>query len=358
MSTEVVVTSYGRDDLVLSVGGRDPAATLGGPDAVVLEADGALLVWASWDDELPGALVHDPAAVQRWLWEVHSEPLALALAALAAGGGTGTVTVAAEPGPLAGAARLAARGHWAARWWPTSVLDGLPGLDTDVLGLELAVASQECERVLGPDEESPAGLLEAHAAGVQRLREWATSPVHAPYAGAVARLRERVEALADELGVELSAATTSPAARADFALAAAGGDGRAQGSLENDWTAYPPGLLDASESALTWRADLDSPGWRVGGVAAAGAVAAPLVLRGTDGEQPFELTPTGWRGLVPAGPAPGVRVALPGFDPGPLGGAGDRLAARERARGFARAWLADPGAPLAVLVAADDPEDF
>lgn len=50
---------------------------------------------------------------------------------------------------LAGAAARLGFGHWAARWWPASYVDGIPALEPDVLGLELAALTHWCQQLFG-----------------------------------------------------------------------------------------------------------------------------------------------------------------------------------------------------------------
>ncbi|MFL1428103.1 MULTISPECIES: hypothetical protein, partial [unclassified Nocardiopsis] len=130
----------------------------------VVDAEGGLLTWPDvTTTDLPDAHLDDVSAAQGWLWDLYGPDTARAVAAA----GTAPVRVPADPGDLARPLAALALGHWAARWWPASRLDGVPALDTDLLGLELAALAHRCHRALPPD--TAAELLLEHRAGIGAL---------------------------------------------------------------------------------------------------------------------------------------------------------------------------------------------
>ncbi|MGW0181901.1 hypothetical protein, partial [Nocardia sp. NPDC003345] len=156
---------------------------------------------------------------------------------------------------------------WASRWWPASAVDGIAALDPGLLAREINELTALCEGIVdGADAET---------------------------------------AIPDELaaGSELLSGRAG-----DYALAA-GGPARngslslGRGSGGWDWRYCPPGVLDASEHAVSWEL------FRTAGTTTAhiAALAAP----GTPAGVPDHLRPLA-RLRTPLGP---VEVALkPGFD--------------------------------------------
>ncbi|MEU3782763.1 hypothetical protein [Streptomyces sp900129855] len=356
---------------------EDGSVRIAGPSAgpaftrAVLEVAGAVLTWPILGPTgLPTAEIHDVGQAQQWLWAVYGERTAAAVDALASGTPATELTLPEQPTALAeGAARLAL-GHWAARWWPTSYLDGIPALEPDVLGLELAALTHECQQLLDESGELEGiELLEEHLAALDPLIRWRQSADPPRQLDRVLRL---IDDAADNAGLDGEALrhlrsaldqdqrpTATPldltelfVRQQEFALAAgslrtATGRVIARGSGTNDWCRYPPGFVDAAENAVSWTAyalgadrrievevvaDIAAP---VGGV----HLAAEVHVDGSPPNRvPLARRDDVWTGRadldIPASTTPSIEVGilLPGFDPGP--GADDR-AAREAVRALA-----------------------
>ncbi|MFE5284593.1 hypothetical protein ACFRAQ_06430 [Nocardia sp. NPDC056611] len=243
-----------------------PAVAPAGPGVMVLEVLGGLLTWnVLAAQELPVAIIDDVDAAQEWVWALYGELVATALDAVRPRAreldrdlaefdtaATGPDTPLDEPtgvddgvygadavdrGPqtlpadsrqrrlteaatapglpaLVASARRLAYAHWASRWWPVSVLDGIAALDQALLDRDIALLTEECESLVDGDDAVP-------------------PPV-----------REPVE---------------SSLRASDYALAAGDGDRigaamvLARGTGGWDWRRCPPGLVDASESAVSWQ---------------------------------------------------------------------------------------------------------
>ncbi|WP_406346109.1 hypothetical protein [Streptomyces sp. NBC_00648] len=337
----------------------------------VLDVAGAVLTWpVSGEPGSPSAEIHDAGRAQQWLWALYGERVAAAVHDRAAQEPLGVpvteedlgVRVAADPAALAGSAARLALGHWAARWWPASYTDGIPALEPDVLGLELAALTHRCQQLFDGEDDQPddcvADLIEEHHAALDPLvRWWRAAPQPAALADHLESVLRLIDDAADSTGLDTPAlrhlrsaleqhrpagAPLDPGALFprphEYALAAgqppgAGGRVIARGTGTNDWRRYPPGLVDAAENAVSWTAR--ALGARrqieVEAVAhvAAPTVGAPLVAEiHVNGGRPRRV-PLGrrddlWAGRVDLdlsdGAAP-VRieagVLLPGFDPGP-----------------------------------------
>ncbi|MEU3464501.1 hypothetical protein ABZ721_31690 [Streptomyces sp. NPDC006733] len=260
--------------------GADPA----GPAfrRAVLDVAGAVLTWpVSGAPGLPAAQVHDVGQAQQWLWALYGARVAEAVHH-----GAADVTVTAQMSTLAGAAARLAFGHWAARWWPASYLDGISALEQDLLGLELAALTHQCQQLFdadsdsesaGPAEEGAADLIAEHQAALDALVRWwraAAQPTGTVrHLDRILRLIHDAGDLAGLDGPALRHLRASleqrPAigAAADvgalfarergYALAAGeplAGGGRviARGPGTNAWHRYPPGLVDAAENAVSW----------------------------------------------------------------------------------------------------------
>ncbi|MFE7074791.1 hypothetical protein ACFU96_32355 [Streptomyces sp. NPDC057620] len=416
-----------------------PAATGPAFTQAVLEVAGAVLTWpALGTTALPSAEIHDPGRAQQWLWAVHGERTAAAVHALASEPpGTSVDVTPPEPPEsetaLAGHAARLALGHWAARWWPASYTDGIPGLEPDLLGMELAALTHRCQQLFDDPGDQPDGdpaeLLETHRAAVDPLVRWwqsaresASGPVRqledvlrliddaADCAGlegdALRRLRSALETGTphDPLGPhELRAPLDLGnlfGRHGDYALAAgerlgAGGRVIARGSGTNDWRRYPPGFVDAAESAVSWTVSAIGAGRRIE-VEVVADIAAPVNGVRLAAEVRVEGGPATrvslarrgdvWAGRadldVPASLSPRTRievgVLLPGFDPDPEpGSAADGRTDRAAVRALARHRLAAAARPAPqepqdtytqpspapflaemVAVAADAGEDF
>ncbi|MFH9650709.1 hypothetical protein ACH4MT_07320 [Streptomyces anulatus] len=317
---------------------------------------------------------------QQWLWAVYGERVAAAVDAVASGTPAAELTLPERSTALAkGAARLAL-GHWAARWWPTSYLDGIPALEPDVLGLELAALTHECHQLLDESAELEGlELLEEHLAALDPLIRWRQSADPPRRLDRVLRLTDDA---ADNAGLDGEALrhlrsaldqdhrpTATPLdlgelflRHQEFTLAAgalrtATGRVIARGSGTNDWCRYPPGFVDAAENSVSWTAYALGADRRievevVAGVAAPVAgvhLAAEVHVDGSPPNRvPLARRDDVWTGRVdldiPASTTPNMEVGilLPGFDPGP--GADDR-AAREAVRALARHRLGVATAP-------------
>jgi hypothetical protein len=326
--------------LVLAPEGAPTVADGTAPiDTVVLEVLGGHLTWGLLAGQrVAAAVLDDAAAAQDWIWAVYGEEIALAVADFDGR--------PAELAPRPVLPRLPAEAwrlgyaHWAARWWPASTLDGIAALDEALLDREIATLTAACESLVdGNDAAGP-----------------------------------------DEMP---STETTFPRA-ADYALAAGSGTAGeplilARGSGGWDWRRCPPGLVDASEQAISWevRRESGTTMIRVTAVAAP-QLRAPVpahlrphaLVRTPAGIADAELTLAGdtWTGRSAAPPGSESRVAVdihvPGVGlptrPGP--GVADL---RGRIRAFAARRLRHaaeyPDDPddtplLAELAAAADPD--
>ncbi|WP_433577294.1 hypothetical protein [Nocardia brasiliensis] len=184
----------------------DAAARL---DVTVLEVLGGHLTWSLLDGgPLPAAVLDRADLAQEWLWAVFGEPIALAVEA----GDDVELPAAPELPELVLSAWRLAYAHWAARWWPASVLDGIAPLDERLLLDEIAVLGAECEMLVD---------------GADQAVEEVDLPVYVGRA-------------------EDYALAAGPAATPSGALVLA------RGSTGWDWRRCPPGLLDASERAVSW----------------------------------------------------------------------------------------------------------
>ncbi|UFS93120.1 hypothetical protein [Nocardia huaxiensis] len=331
-----------------------PAA---GADVMVLEVAGAHLTWnVLAPEQVPAAVIHDVELAQEWLWAIYGESLAVALADERLG------TADAEPArtPLAVGVRRLAYAHWASRWWPASTLDGIAALDPALLDRDIATLTEECDTLVdGADALIP-------------------------------EVPEQVE--------------TFPRA-SDYALAAGdetptGGLVLARGSGGWDWRQCPPGLVDASERAVSWQLvrDAGTTSVTVSAVAAPGIPAAipphlhPWVRVKTDAgvvDTPLTSARDAWVGTTTAPGSPlHINLFVPGFGPRPAdtpdtgadarlggngngspgGGANPAAELRARIRQFAAARLRlaaadpEPTAPdaplLAEIAAAAEDSDF
>ncbi|MFJ8970123.1 hypothetical protein ACIRNS_14855 [Streptomyces anulatus] len=317
---------------------------------------------------------------QQWLWAVYGERAAAAVDAVASGTPTAELTLPERPTALAGSAARLALGHWAADWWPTSYLDGIPALEPDVLGLELAALTHECQQLLDESAELDGlELLEEHLAALDPLIRWRQSADPPRRLDRVLRLTDDA---ADNAGLDGEALrhlrsaldkdhrpTATPLdlaelflRRQEFALAAgalrtASGRVIARGSGTNDWCRYPPGFVDAAENAVSWTAYALGADRRievevVAGIAApVGGVhlAAEVHVDGSPPNRvPLARRDDVWTGRVdldiPASTTPSMEVGilLPGFDPGP---GADHRAEREAVRVMARHRLGVATAP-------------
>lgn len=250
-------------------------------DTMVLEVTGGHLTWNVLDGQLlPAAVIDDVDAAQDWVWAIYGEPIALALAdAHPAENPTAPGTHPTAPGahpalpgdhpaipggetatpallPLAVSARRLAYAHWAARWWPASTLDGIAALDPALLDRDIAALTEECDALVdGADAVAPelAALIE-------------TFPRASDYALAAGAEPPHPDALT-----------------------------LARGTNGWDWRHCPPGLVDASERAVSWQVTR-AAGITTVAISVAAAPAAPAAV-------PAHLRP--WARVQPTGTAEG-----------------------------------------------------
>lgn len=185
------------------------------PDTMVLEVAGGHLTWNVLDGKLlPAAVIDDVNAAQDWIWALYGEPIALALADAHPAENPGEQTAVPALLPLAVSARRLAYAHWAARWWPASTLDAIAPLDPALLDRDIAALTEECDPLVDG---------------------------------------------ADAIAPELAALIGSFPRASDYALAAGAepphpdGLTLARGTNGWDWRHCPPGLVDASERAVSWQ---------------------------------------------------------------------------------------------------------
>ncbi|WP_329252294.1 hypothetical protein [Streptomyces canus] len=355
--SDPVAGSAARDDEVAG----DPDFT-----RAVLDVAGAVLTWSVLGAPgPPSGEVHDRGRAQQWLWALYGERVATAVHDRTAAEPDG-VRVAADLTDLVGSAARLALGHWAARWWPASYPDGIPALEQDVLGLELAALTHRCQQLFDDEGDQPddctAELIEEHRDALDPLIQWwRAAPQSADTARHLESVLRLIDHAADTIGLDgpalrhlrSSLDQRRPAGVAvdpgslfarhggGFALAAgetlvAGGRVIARGSGTNDWRRYPPGFVDAAEDAVSWTARAVGARRRIEvevvAHTAAPSAGAPLVAEvhvngGRPSRVPLTRTDDRWTGRADLGPgllggtAPPrieVGVLLPGFDPGPF----------------------------------------
>ncbi|WP_067897541.1 hypothetical protein [Nocardia vaccinii] len=321
-------------------------------DTAVLEVRGGHLVWSVLAGQLfPAAVIDDADAAQEWIWAVFGARIALAVADF---DGTPTEFVPEPALPaLVGRVRKLGYAHWAARWWPASTLDDIPPLDERLVDIDIATLTSECDLLVDG----------ADAIGAD------TDDDLAPRPGA-----DRAENLAPRVDrAEDYALAAGPAADTAFdALILARGVGGW------DWRRCPPGIVDASERALSWEV-LRRPGATVFQVS---AVAAPRPnaavpphlwprarLRSPAATAVAELTLSGdvWTGAAFAPDrwesAVTVEVYVPGVGPADSADPGDARI-RPQLREFAATRLRNAGRTpddttlLAEIAAATTDMDF
>ncbi|MFD3510696.1 hypothetical protein [Nocardia sp. NPDC058666] len=234
--------------LVIGVDGA-PLVTDGslGLDVLVLEVVGGHLSWVLDGGDLPAAVLDDVEAAQDWVWAVYGEAVALAVSGIHP---QSLTAVPARP-ELVVALRRLAYAHWASRWWPASTIDGIASLDARLLSDEIESLSETCEMVLGEDGDVP------HDGAVSR--EVAHGDDAADTGAGddgITSSRQPYEGGGSREGV---AHLGSRGRADDYALAAGGSDPVdgltvARGSGGWDWRRCPPGILDASEHAVSWLA--------------------------------------------------------------------------------------------------------
>lgn len=294
-------------------------------DTALVEVSGGLLTWSVLDlAAAPIAIIDDVARAQDWVWAIYGSDAARALDA-----GQDVASFAPDRPEAVDDAALLAYALWAQRWWPVSAIDMIPALDESLLAEDIAGLQAECD-----------GLLE-------------------------------------DAG-QLAASQSAPASQREYALAAGGPAAGelvlAHGAGGTDWRAYPPGLIDAAEEAVSWSLV------RAGGhtllrleVAAAPGLSGPVpahlrpVAHISSGATLVELDLNGdrWTGHAAVADSyePIVAVYVPGFGDARLGDPGAGLELREQIRQLIRrrlagAGAAEPGHLLAEIHAATSDLDY
>ncbi|MDO3649433.1 hypothetical protein [Nocardia mangyaensis] len=352
-----------------------------GLDVLVLEVAGGHLSWSLLADQfLPAAVLDDRESAQDWLWAVYGEPVALAVA----DNHPQELTAAPARPELATSLRRLAYAHWVTRWWPASILDAVPALDAQLVDHEIAALTEACEMALGDppassDSEQQGWPIESGTrqpaarrdgdgradSGTQDGPGWMRGGAAAK--GPASEQRARAE---------------------DYALAAGGVEATrgglvlARGSGGWDWRRCPPGIVDASEQAVSWQVT------RAGGVSTVrvSVVAAPDCTRGVPehlwpharvtaprvsdsggGSEcytaPLQLHGDAWIGTVQIPTASETGCAVTIFVPGvgPESTRGDESPMRARIRAYVRRRLAgnaDDPLLIAEASAAGGDQDF
>ncbi|MEU0503678.1 hypothetical protein [Nocardia sp. NPDC005998] len=318
----------------------DAAAAI---DAMVLEVVGGHLSWSLLAGQtIPAAVIDNVELAHDWLWAVYGERIAVAIADTEFTDGAEFTAEPAVPELVTAAWRLGFA-YWATRWWPASTIDGITPLDDRLLDQEITALRAECELLI--DDETAS----------------------------------------DGEAVDITAAVEVSARAADYALAAGGGTDRPAGALSLgrgtggwDWRRCPPGLIDASERAVSWESIRDSGTTTV----RITAVAAPQLDSAAPAHlhpRAFITTPVGtaeaelnligdlWTGATttPSDSVSAVDVYVPGVGATPdpeLGGPEMRRRIRELAAArLRRATGSDDAvdAPLlAEIAAAASDSDF
>lgn len=231
------------------------------PAVAVLEVAGAVLAWTV-DDAADTAtrITFTDVSAAEWLWRLvgtsgHAALLDL-LDARVPGAPVDLPLVEVAPESV-GALRRLALGHWARRWWPASLRDGIAGLDLALLDAELAVMTAQAQEFLDDDavDGEIAGLLGPHHTALRDHRRGGDPRV-------IGIVDAAVE-LADETGVwdpaDLAAVPDlASSRRADYALAAGSASAQsapltvASGVQSLNWVAVPPGVFDAADGTVEW----------------------------------------------------------------------------------------------------------
>ncbi|WP_039803101.1 hypothetical protein [Nocardia araoensis] len=201
-----------------------------GVDVLVLEVAGGHLTWSLLSGQVtPAAVLDDLALAQEWIWAVYGPEVAVALDE------TGEGQYAAEPAlpDLAAGAWRLGYARWAARWWPASTLDGIAPLDEGLLEDEIATLSEECDLIVDGADAAPEERVATETLGRAEDYALAAGPATVVAPGALVMAR---------------------------------------GTQGWDWQRCPPGLLDASESAVSWEVVREAETT----IVRVSAVAAPL----------------------------------------------------------------------------------
>lgn len=343
------------------------------PAVAVLEVAGAVLEWTVDDPAGVAATfvtVTDVAAAQ-WLWRLVGAGGHAALVDVLGGdavdGSIDLPGIEPDADALIPLRRLAL-GHWARRWWPGSLRDGIPTLDAALLDAEVALLAAAAQDYFDDDalDADVAGLLASHQAALLAHRRDGDPRV--------VELVDACAEVAEDAGVwDVDAAVPASARRADYALAAGGRGGRAQPSVASgvssiDWAAVPAGLFDAADDTVAWRVDVTDTGSvatvRVATAGTRPAAGVPVRLRSGPVSGAGVLDEDGLARFDLAGETgPVVEVVAWNHDWAPttvsvgadVDPAPDADVMRRRIRDYARGRLARPGADafLAEILAAE-----
>jgi hypothetical protein len=235
------------------------------PAVAVIELAGAVLTWTVDDPAGPAAtrMMFTDVAAAEWLWRlVGTTGHATLLEALTdrdPGVSIDVTGVELTTSAIVALRRLAV-GHWARRWWPVSLRDGIVGLDAALLDAELAVLTAQAQEFLDGEamDQDIAGLLRGHRAALLRHRNGGDPRVVAIAVAADELAADAGVWDAADLPVVPDDASTH---RADYALAAGAGSAPAApltvagGAQSVNWVAVPPGVFDAADNTVEWRVE-------------------------------------------------------------------------------------------------------
>jgi hypothetical protein len=349
------------------------------PEIAVIELAGTVLAWTVDDPAGVAAtrITFTDVTAAEWLWRVFGTTghgtLLEALDGRELGAPIDLPDVEVATDAIVPLRRLAV-GHWARRWWPVSLRDGIAGLDPALLDAELALLTAQAQEFLDVDtlDGDVAGLLGQHHTALLHQR-----------AGGDPRVVAIVDAaaeLADEAGVwdgsDLPAAPDiASARRADYALAAGTGPTQsasltvAGGVQSLNWVAVPPGVFDAADGTVEWLVEaVGSTAMatvRVATIGAAPATDIDVHLRSgkvsaagvldADGVARLELVDADREPLTEGlawNHDWAATAVLVGADPGD---SPEATEARHRIRDYARSRLQRPGSDafLAEILAAE-----
>ncbi|MBJ8346581.1 hypothetical protein [Antrihabitans sp. YC2-6] len=299
-----------------------------GIDTAVLEVSGGHLSWnLLGDTHTPAAVIDDVARAQEWIWAIYGEVVSVALA----DGAAGDFAAAPAVPEVARNARRLAYALWASRWWPASTIDAIPPLDRTLLSGEIVDLVSACDLLVDDDFVWDEPLLASKTSS--RADDYALA------AGSVTALRPEAVTLA-------------------------------RGTGGTDWRRCPPGMLDASERAVSWEI-VREPGRTIARVEVVAAPDADIALpehirpRATVDGVGIDLSLAGdvWRGeaLAPdAGSEASVTVVVPGFGVHGRDEVGGRMI-RDQVRDMVRRRLSNAAADdllLAEVAAAGSDTDF
>jgi hypothetical protein len=252
----------------------DPLAAT--PLVAVLEVSGAVLSWMVDDprgDVATGITFTDLSRAD-WLWRILGESGHVTLMSAVDGAADQPQSVELAgvdivPGSVAPLRRLAV-GHWLRRWWPTSRLDGIAGLDRALLDVEVALLTSGAQGFFTDDTldsdvvellapNAPALITHVRGGDSRVLDLVRAGAGLADEVGVDAAGWPELRAALDDSGTFLAGDLPMPSGRRDdYALAAGAGAGPrgavpiARGVASIFWSAVPPGIFDAGENTVDW----------------------------------------------------------------------------------------------------------